>query len=203
MLPRKMSLSKECYLSVFGTLVPPSLQHSPQGSHHCLYHTDQSQHNGNLVYSPSRTVPLNRFDYLEMSRLMRKPTICICENKDADQLRSNCDAVTAKLISAFIFATRIVQFLYFLNPKFPVSSHLLCLYSPVCVGPVRKPHCWFSHGHGCGTKKSLFLNIISPCKKRLFSYKSACTPRITCYRELGGSGNSEVNNGRRLRLGSV
>ena len=21
----------------------------------------------------------------------------------------------------------------------------LCLYRPVCVGPVRKPHCWFSH----------------------------------------------------------
>ena len=50
-----------------------------------------------------------------------------------------------KLISAFVFATRIVQFLYFLNPKFPVSSHLLCLYSPVCVGPVWKPHWWFSH----------------------------------------------------------
>ena len=54
-------------------------------------------------------------------------------------------AVTAKLISAFVFVTRTVQFLYFLNPKFPVSRHLLCLYSPVCVGPVRKPHCWFSH----------------------------------------------------------
>ena len=23
---------------------------------------------------------------------MRKPTICVCENKDADQLRSNCEA---------------------------------------------------------------------------------------------------------------
>ena len=29
---------------------------------------------------------------LKMSRLMGKPTICICENKDADQLRSNCEA---------------------------------------------------------------------------------------------------------------
>ena len=54
-------------------------------------------------------------------------------------------AVTAKLISAFVFATRIVQFLYFLNPNFPVSSHLQCLYRSICVGPVRKPHCWFSH----------------------------------------------------------
>ena len=34
-------------------------------------------------------------------------------------------AVTAKLISAFVFATRIVQFLNFINPKFPVSIYLL------------------------------------------------------------------------------
>ena len=34
-------------------------------------------------------------------------------------------AVTAKIISAFVFATRIVQFLYFLNPKVQVSSLLL------------------------------------------------------------------------------
>ena len=56
-------------------------------------------------------------------------------------------AVTAKLISAFVFATQIVQFLYFLHPKFPAStlSHLLCLYRAVCVGPVWKPNCWFSH----------------------------------------------------------
>ena len=32
-----------------------------------------------------------------------------------------------------------------LNPKFQASSQLLCLYKSVCVGPVRKPHCWFSH----------------------------------------------------------
>ena len=54
-------------------------------------------------------------------------------------------AVTAKLISAFVFATRIVQFLPYLTPKFHASSSFLCLYRLVCVGPVRKPHCWFSH----------------------------------------------------------
>ena len=53
--------------------------------------------------------------------------------------------VTAKLISAFVLATRIVQFLFYLNPKFQASSSFLCLYRPVCVGPVGKPHCWFSH----------------------------------------------------------
>ena len=29
---------------------------------------------------------------LDLSRLMGKPTICICENKDADQLRGNREA---------------------------------------------------------------------------------------------------------------
>ena len=48
-------------------------------------------------------------------------------------------AVTAKLISAFVFATWIVQSLYFLNQKFKAYSHLLWLYSPVCVRPGRKP----------------------------------------------------------------
>ena len=48
-------------------------------------------------------------------------------------------AVTAKLISAFVFATQIVQSLYFLNTKFQASIHLMRLYSPVSVGPGRKP----------------------------------------------------------------
>ena len=56
----------------------------------------------------------------QMSHLVRKPTICICENKDADQLRGNREAD-----HAFAFATRIVHFLFFLNPKFQVSSLLL------------------------------------------------------------------------------
>ena len=48
-------------------------------------------------------------------------------------------AVNAKLISAFVFATWIVQSLFYLNAKAHDSSHLLWLYSPVCVGPGRKP----------------------------------------------------------------
>ena len=40
---------------------------------------------------------------------------------------------------AFVFATRIVQSLYFLILKFQASSHLVWLYSPVCVRPGRKP----------------------------------------------------------------
>ena len=48
-------------------------------------------------------------------------------------------AVTAKLISAFVFTTRIAQSLSFLNPKFQASNHLVWLYSPIGVGPGRKP----------------------------------------------------------------
>ena len=59
--------------------------------------------------------------------------------------RSASQLLTAKLISAFVFATRIVQFLLFLNLNFTASSHLLCLYSLVCVEPVRKPQCLLSH----------------------------------------------------------
>ena len=54
-------------------------------------------------------------------------------------------AVTAKLISAFVFATQIARFLYFLNPKFQAFSRLLWQHRPVCVRPVWKPHCWFTH----------------------------------------------------------
>ena len=90
---------------------------------------------------------------------MGKPTICIGENKGADQLRSNC---------AFIFATRIVQFLYFLKPKFPAYSDLLSLYRPVCVGPVRKPHCWFSP-----EAAQLYTNLNIECNVREWFWTTA------------------------------
>ena len=48
-------------------------------------------------------------------------------------------AVTAKLISAFVFATWIVQYLFYLNQKFQASCYIQLSCSPVCVGPGRKP----------------------------------------------------------------
>ena len=82
---------------------------------------------------------------------MRKPfCFCICENKDADQLRGSreadqrlCFAVAAMLISAFVFATRIVHSLFFLNTKFQAFSYLLWLTSLVCVGPGQTPKTGF------------------------------------------------------------
>ena len=54
-------------------------------------------------------------------------------------------AVTSQLISAFVFATWIVQSLPFLNSKFQAYSYLQWLYSLVCVRPGQNPQCWFSH----------------------------------------------------------
>ena len=72
---------------------------------------------------------------------MGKPTVCIGENKDADQLRGNREA-DQRLCFRYSDST---LFLFYLTPKFQTSSSFLCLYRPVCVGPGRKPHCWFSH----------------------------------------------------------
>ena len=69
-----------------------------------------------------------------MNRDVRKPDFCICENKDADQLRGNPEAD-----HAFIFTSWTVQSLYFLNLKFQTSRHSLWLYSPISVRPRRKP----------------------------------------------------------------
>ena len=70
-----------------------------------------------------------------MSHVMRKLDICICENKDADQLRGNREA-DQRLCFRY---TDIVQSLFFLYSKFQPSSHLQWLYSLVCVRPGRKP----------------------------------------------------------------
>ena len=69
-----------------------------------------------------------------LSLVMRKLVICICENKDADELRNNREAD-----QRLCFRYRLVQYLYFIYPKFQASCYLLWLYSLVCVGPCRKP----------------------------------------------------------------
>ena len=78
--------------------------------------------------------PKGRFVALWFIYDPRHEKICFCisKNKDAAQ-------VTAQLISAFVFSTKTLQTLYFLNPKFQASSHVRLLYSSVCVGPGLKP----------------------------------------------------------------
>ena len=90
----------------------------------------RSCNNQNQNHGLDNNMEITKIANRHMSLGMRKLAFCICENKDADQLRG---------IRAFVFATRIVQSLYFLYPKFQASGHLVWLYSPVCVGPGRKP----------------------------------------------------------------
>ena len=64
---------------------------------------------------------------------MRKPDFHICENKDADQLRGNREA-DQRLCFQYLAST-----IPLLHTKFQACSHLLWLYSQVCVGAGRKP----------------------------------------------------------------
>ena len=83
-------------------------------------------------------------------------------------------AVSAKLISALVFATRIVQSIYLLNPKFQCSSHLLWLYSPVCVGPGRKPRRPVFSQRG----SYVFRTLKNRCEIRGFQH---LTPKVKTY----------------------
>ena len=71
---------------------------------------------------------LEQNDYL--SGNIHEPRHVICNAKTKTQISF---AVTANRISTFVFATRILQSLFYLNPKSQDSSHLLWLYSLVRV----------------------------------------------------------------------
>ena len=87
----------------------------------------------NITVSHFWILTLKKFENI-MSRVVRKPAFCYVKTKTQISF-----AVIVKLISAFVFATWIVQSRFCLNAKFQASSHLLWLYSLVCVGPGRKP----------------------------------------------------------------
>ena len=62
---------------------------------------------------------------------MRKPDFCICENKDADQLRGNREA-DQRLCFRYIDSAIPLLIIYGISSLY---SHLLWQYSPVYVGP--------------------------------------------------------------------
>ena len=69
--------------------------------------------------------------YSHMSLVMRKPAFCICENNDADQLRSYREADQR-------LCFRCTNSTILKLPKSEISSHLLWLNRLVSVGPGRK-----------------------------------------------------------------
>ena len=76
-----------------------------------------------------------------LSHCMGKPTICIGENKGADQLRSHCEA-DQRLCFRYTDST---IFLLSIKSKNFRLYLIFCDYSLVCVRPGRNPNCWFSH----------------------------------------------------------
>ena len=72
---------------------------------HCLCCSLLDTYRQFSFYTSKIVCGFSVFEQINLSRATRKPTFCNCENKDADQLR--------------------LQSLYFLNPKFQASSHLL------------------------------------------------------------------------------
>ena len=81
-----------------------------------------------------------------VSLVMRKPAFCIYAKR---KTQISC-AVTAQLISAFVFTTWMVQSVFYLDSKFQASSHFLWLYSPVCVGnPEDRFSCDVAQYHQC------------------------------------------------------
>ena len=65
-----------------------------------------------------------------------KTCFCICANKDADQM---CDIRAADQRLCFRYLDSTIPLLPKSEIFKPLYSHLLKMYSPVCVGPGRKP----------------------------------------------------------------
>ena len=92
--------------------------------------------------------------------------------------------VSAQLISAFVFAIRIVQSIYNLIPKFQASSHLLWLYSLVCVGPGRKPRRPHVRLFNHGTNLIIFHLLIIRKNNDLFSFDYRCPLEVGLHKNV-------------------
>ena len=92
------------------------------------------------VHALIRLLLLDQFELtLGLYEPCHEKNVFLHMRKQRRRSASRSFAVTAKLISAFVFATWIVQSLYFLSTKFQASNHLVWSCSLVCVGSGRKP----------------------------------------------------------------
>ena len=102
-----------------------------------LARASTQSYQSSLVAHKETLGPLLLVTCTQMSHGMRKLTFCICENKDADQLRGNCEANQR-------LCFRYIDSMIPLHSKYEISS-LLPSSVAVSVGPGLKPECWFSH----------------------------------------------------------
>ena len=107
-----------------------------------------------IVFSSEKVNSNTKAYYNHMSLVMRKQGFCICENKDADQLRGNREAD-----QHLCFATRVVKSLFFLNAKLQACSQP----SSVIVQPSLCQNCSESLKTGFLVSRIIFcINIADP-----------------------------------------
>ena len=104
---------------------------------------------------------------VRFSHIIRKPTLCICENNDTDQVHGYHEAD-----HAFVFTTRILQPQYLLYQKFQASSCPLSLHTPACVGPCRKPK-HEQKPQCCFSRVAAHLAFTESCSLYIFSEESS------------------------------
>ena len=106
-----------------------------------------STHNHCFKTETRNKVYPSKSQFNHISRVVRKPAFCICENTDADQLRST-----------FVSAALIVQSLYFLNTNDFKPLAILCGRTAWSVCDlVGNPEDRFSHNEAHIKVQELFL----------------------------------------------
>ena len=110
---------------------------------------------------------------------MRKPTVCICENKGTDELCSNCEADRClcfrykdSTIPLLCFRYKDSTIPLLSNSLHVPASSLLCLYSLVYIR-VTSPYesypkfAPYMHYSKIGESGILIFNIVSICNHRI------------------------------------
>ena len=68
----------------------------------------------------------------------------------------------------------------------------MCLYRSVCVRPVRKPHCWFSHEAAHFLLHQLFQGVQTILTDQVVRLRAATVSTILCVAILTGAVAEDV-----------
>ena len=122
-----------------------------EGRWECNNQKPQSITSTNRTRKPLRLETTERVLNRYMSLVMRKPAFAYAKTKT----QISCAILIAQLISAFVFATQIVQSLYYLNPKLQVIIAIFRGCTARFVSDlVGNPEDRFSHNEAHIKKKS-------------------------------------------------
>ena len=125
------------------SLVPVGLDKAYNNSHHQRHH-DQPTNDTSYYQYTRRHADKNNSIWNYMSRVVKKTDFCICENKDADQLRGNREA-DQRLCFRYLDST-----IPLLPNIFDFPRKRRCLYFTLSFTHLlRLKHRWFSVLNAC------------------------------------------------------